>query len=241
MINEKLINKVKNIEEINMENSFFHYTDSKNLQSIFCNGLEPRIGKNSKGIEKSEKVFFSIGHIGVLVLMDAWIKWLVLRPTNNFIYQAGAFLMTKPYFPKVIIDCIFKTWIKDEKRINKACKKLKTILDNSVFLVLDLEQGTDYDFKDVDEVKSQKFSRKSLSYIYTYGQNLDNNAMEYWNMHTFSNKIIEKDKISLLKIENQFSANYIIRYMVEKSNIDIKEKLPFLYQYLIYNGQVKTT
>ncbi len=35
------------IKNIDLEHSFFHYTNINNLESIFKNGLEPRIGLNS--------------------------------------------------------------------------------------------------------------------------------------------------------------------------------------------------
>ena len=108
------------VKNVNKDNVFLHYTSIDNLDSILTTGLEPRIGKNSIAIEKTKKIFFTVGFNNTLVLMDAWIKWLVLRPKNNFIYRCGAFLMTKSYFPKVIIDFIFKNWINDKKRIEKA-------------------------------------------------------------------------------------------------------------------------
>ena len=49
------------INEINLENVFLHYTSKDNISNIFNNGLEPRIGENSKGIEQTKKIFFTIG------------------------------------------------------------------------------------------------------------------------------------------------------------------------------------
>ena len=40
-----------------IQHNYFHFTSKKNLHSIKQNGLIPKIGKNSKFIEKSEKVF----------------------------------------------------------------------------------------------------------------------------------------------------------------------------------------
>lgn len=224
--------KCIDISEIDKDNSFLHYTSNLNLNNIFNLGLEPRIGKNSIGIEKSKKVFFTMGFDNTLILMDAWIKWLVLRPKNNFIYRCGAFLMTKSYFPKFIIDFIFKNWIKSEKRAKRACKKLNNILKNSVFLLLDLEEDIDFNYNDIDEVKKQKFSRKQLKYIYTYCDNIEDCTMENWNMHTISNKIIEKEKITLLKYNTSYMASELIKYMITKTKIDIRKDLPFLKIYI---------
>lgn len=44
------------IDEIN-DDLFLHYTSIENLDSISINGLQPKIGKNSKVIEKTKKSF----------------------------------------------------------------------------------------------------------------------------------------------------------------------------------------
>ncbi len=220
------------ISEIDLNKAFFHYTNVDNLDSITINGLEPKIGKNSRGIEKSEKIFFSIGDKGVLVLMDAWLKWLILRPSNDIIYRLGAFFMTQPYFPKIIVDVIFNNWIKNKNRADRACKKLKHILDNSIFLILNLEEKNDFDYDDIDEIKDQKFSRKQIKYIYSYDFDIENTKMEYWNMHTYTGRTINKDKISLLKVNNRFSANNILQYIASSNKTYIDENCKFLQKYL---------
>lgn len=225
-------NQSIDISKVDKNDCFLHYTNYKNIDSIFNYGLEPRIGKNSMAIEKSKKIFFTIGFDNTLILMDAWIKWLILRPRSNFVYRCGAFFMTKSYFPKFIVDTIFKNWIKDKKRIKYACKKLNKILNESVFLILDLEENLDYNYSDIDEVKNQKFSRKQLKYIYTYGENIEDSTMEKWNMHTLSNKKIEKDKIKLLKHGEFIKASDMINYMIERSNIEFSKELPFLNTYI---------
>jgi len=80
-------------------------------------------------------------------------------------------------------------------------------------------------------VKNQKFSRKQLRYIYTYCDSVEDSKVEKWNMHTLSNKVIEKEKIKLLKINDSIKATDIIEYMRKKSNIKIKKELPFLDYY----------
>lgn len=224
--------KTTDIKDIDKNNCFLHYTAQKNIYSIFDVGLKPRIGKNSMAIEKSKKIFFTMGFDNTLILMDAWIKWLVLRPRSNFVYSCGAFFMTKKYFPKIIIDTIFKNWIKSDKRIKYACKKLNKILNNSVFLLLDLEENVDFKYNDIDEVKNQNFSRKQLKYIYTYCDNIEDITIEKWNMHTLSNKTIEKNKITLLSIDSSFKASELIEYMYKQSNIEFSKQLPFLNKYI---------
>lgn len=226
--------KTIDIRESNYEKSYFHYTNKKNLDSIIVNGLLPRIGKNSRNLELSKKVFFTIGFDNTLILMDSWIKWLTLRPDSEFIYACGAFYMKHKIFPRVLVDKLFSIWIKSDKGILKACKKLDLILKESVYLKLDLEENVDFSYNDIDEVKKQPFSRKQLSYIYTYGNDVSNPKLELWNMHTLSGKIIDKEKISLIKYGDSISAKDVFLFMVRNSKLNIKEKCPFLYKYLEY-------
>lgn len=48
---------VKDISQIDMQHTFFHYTSKKNLDTILENGLEPRIGENSLYVERTPKIF----------------------------------------------------------------------------------------------------------------------------------------------------------------------------------------
>lgn len=48
----------RDIKDIDLANTFFHYTNKNNLDNISKLGLESRIGENSLHVEKSKKVFF---------------------------------------------------------------------------------------------------------------------------------------------------------------------------------------
>ena len=222
------------IKELNKTTVFLHYTDKRNVKSIFSVGLLPKIGKNSKNIELNKKVFFTEGFDNTLFLMDSWIKWLVLRPKSNFIYKCGCFYMTHKIFPKIVVDLIFKNWIKSDRKVKYACEKLDNILKNSVFLKLDLVENVDFSYSDIDEVKYQSFSRKQLGYVYTYGSDVSDSKMELWNMHTLKDKIIEPEKIKLIEINNNNCAKDIVLYMVDNTDLSIEDKCPFLVKYLNY-------
>ena len=232
-------NCINNLEYIDLDeinnNLFLHYTSIDNLDSININGLQPKIGKNSKVIEKTKKIFFTIGDKGALVIMDSWLKWLVAKPVSNFIYYIGAFLLKISCFPNVIHKIIIK-FNKNKKKYKWSYKKLKEILDNSVYLVLDLEEGVDFSYDDVDEVK--KFSHYPPSFIenlYAYDSNVLDEKMEYWNMHTLSNKIIETNKIHILRLKNQTKASEILKILIEKNIEFVKENCDLLYKYYNYN------
>lgn len=70
---------VKDISQIDLKHSFFHYTNKQNLDSIVKNGLEPRIGENSLYVEKTPKVFFVKGEKGIITIMDVWLRWLTSK------------------------------------------------------------------------------------------------------------------------------------------------------------------
>ncbi len=221
-----------NVEDLDKKNTFLHYTDKENVKNIFNVGLLPKIGQNSKNIELNKKVFFTEGFDNTLLLMDSWIKWLVLRPKNNFIYKCGCFYMIHKFFPRIVVNLIFENMIKNDRKIKYACNKLDNILKNSVFLKLDLIEDVDFSYSDIDEVKNQPFSRKQLSYIYTYGNDINDDKMELWNMHTFKNKKIEQEKIKLIEINNSTCAKDIILYMVDNTELSLEDKCPFLFEYL---------
>jgi len=227
------------INEINLENVFLHYTSKDNISNIFNNGLEPRIGENSKGIEQTKKIFFTIGEKNALIIMDVWLKWLMSRPKNKYIYRLGAYFMKQPYFPKFIYDIIFKFYYNSNKKFIGVCNTLKEILNNSCYLVLDLKENVDYDFEDIDEVKNQTFPKRFLKNIYKYNSDLSNNKMEYWNMHTYSNKIIEPSKIKLLQYQDDISAEKILKYLIENNFEYVKENCGLLYKYYYYSCENK--
>ena len=217
---------------------FLHYTNKNNLDSIFKDGLIPTIGNNSKNIELNKKIFFTKGFDNTLILMDSWIKWLVLRPKSDFIYKCGYIYMTNKIFPRFVVDLIFKNSIENNSKINYACKKLDDILENSVFLKLNLIEKIDFNYNDIDEVKKQPFSRKQLNYIYSYGNDSNDITMELWNMHTIVDKIIEKEKLEIVSINNSYSAKKIVMYLVKNSKMDLNEKCPFLLKYVKFANKL---
>lgn len=229
-------NQMKSVDilDVDLNCVFLHYTNEKNLPSIFKEGLKPKIGENSKGVEKTKKVFFTIGDKSALIIMDVWLKWLISRPKNKYIYRLGAYLMTKKYFPKFIYNIIFNVYYNSEKKFYTACDDLKKILDDSVYLVLDLEENVDFDYNDIDEVKEQNFPRKFLKNIYQYNSDVNNNKMEFWNMHTYTNKLIEIEKISILKYNNNYKAQNIIKYLIDNNFEFVKENCKLLLKYYNY-------
>jgi hypothetical protein len=237
MINEI---KISDIKDVDLNNMFLHYTSKANLKDIFEKGLEPRIGMNARLVETSKKVFFSVGDKGALVIMDVWLKWLIFKPTNNYLYWFGAFLLRIPCFPKIFHKMLINYYKKSKKKHLWAYKKLNEILNDSVYLILDLKENLDFSFNDIDEAKQlYRSSAKYIKDIYAHDSDFHDPKIEYWNMHTYSNKIIEKEKISLLKAENKYTANDILLYMARAKEEYVNLYCPFLKEYIGYLRGIK--
>lgn len=110
---------------------------------------------------------------------------------------------------------------------------MKNILDNSVFLILNLEENIDFSYNDIDEVKDTYYE-SFLKNLYPSASNLNDNKIEYWNMHTYSDVKIGANKISILNYKNESSCSNILKYLIEENMEYVKENLNFLYEYYNY-------
>ena len=123
--------------------------------------------------------------------------------------------------------------MKNKNKRIKVFNQLKNILDNSVFLILDLKENVDFSYNDIDEVKDTYYE-SFLKLLYPNESNIKDKKMEYWNMHTYSNKVIDSSKISLLKVKNEYSASKILEQLVINNIQYVKQNLNFLYEYYNY-------
>ena len=203
--------KEYDISEIDLNEDFFHYTNKNNLVSISKNGLEPRIGANSLYVEKSKKVFFAKGRTGIITIIDVWLRWLTANyGFCRFIYGLGTFYMRLPFCFESIPNYVVNKSLQSKKKRFKVYKQMQKILDDSVFLVLDLENNIDFSYDDIDEVKDTYYE-SFLKMLYPNFSDLKDKKIEYWNMHTYSNKKIDAHKVSVLKIDNLCSASVILK------------------------------
>lgn len=235
----------KNIQDIDIQFAFFHYTNKNNIANIDKEGLIPKIGDSATGIELTEKIFFAIGAKGVFSIFDSWIRWLIAKRLTDLpgekadipFYRFCTFIMRLPIIHHMIAVIVnFVVWLEFKCKFfkKKSFKIMKNILDNSCFLVLDLKENIDFSYKDIDEVKVQRFDRKLLKTVYAKQNKMDSTKMDYWNMHTFSNITIPPNKISILKLNDSYSCTDILLWMIKNTKIDIKIIAPFLYEFLNY-------
>ena len=147
--------------------------------------------------------------------------------------------MKIPFCIKSIPNNMVKKSLDSKEKRLKAYVKMKEILDNSIFLVLDLKENIDFDYNDTDEVK-KTYYESFLKLLYPSDSDLKDNKMEYWNMHTYSNKAIKPQKISLLKHNDNYDVNNILISIIEKDIKYIKNNYEFLYEYYIYIQSLKS-
>lgn len=195
-----MLNKI-DIKDINND-AFLHFTDKENIKSIALNGLVPRVGKNSINIENSAKIFFVKGLKNVLKNHDVWLKWAMNRMFGSLAlekeedYQIKISLWIKEY--------LSKEYLIDEEKKEKLFLKMYMEMKNRVFLHLALEENVDYKIDDYDDVKIRFINNNSeIDYLFfkeMYGNDskLNSIIMDEWNMHTLRDKVIEKEKISIL-------------------------------------------
>lgn len=200
------------IKEIDIQNIFLHFTKTKNIEQIRSQGLLAKIGENAMGIEYSKKVFFSKGVEGALKIIDVWMKWSMNR-------QFGYHSLKNQYQGEKLVEklsewsnqFITKEYIKDEEKKKVIFNKMFNDMKDSSYLILGLEEGVDFSYNDIDEAKqfciNQKINGNMLTYNFMkemYGNYSDasTNKLEEWNLHTFSNKNIEKEKISQLTTDS---------------------------------------
>ncbi len=142
--------------------------------------------------------------------------------------------MRYKWFPKSIIYAYFKY-----TEINKihrfvAYKYFDNFLKNFTLLNINIRDGIDFSYEDIDQIKNKHYRKEYLikaGYSPLYSD-LESVKMDKWNMHTFSNHGVDKDKIKTCYINNSSSMFDILMFAIKNTNINIKDTCPVLFGYL---------
>lgn len=223
-----------NLSIKNLNSNYFHFTPKYNLESIQKNGLIPKIGKNARYIEKTEKVFFVEGLDNLLILFDCWINVYYYMPKIPFIYTLGSHFLRQKWFPQFIADGYFGILKKTKLHKKRAYKVFDKLLDESVLLKLDLEENIDFKYDDIDEIKSRNYKKRHLElmgYSKKYSS-LENSNMDKWNLHCLSKHSININKIKLCYINGSCQLRDIFNYTINTTKLDLKDICPILYDYI---------
>lgn len=197
------------LENIDKNNTYFHFTRGCNIESIEKNGIFAVNGGENAVLNdvNNPAIYFSIGINGALKAIDVWIRWEYSRMLQGL---TGNDVMEETY--KKIYDDF-----KDRK-----------------YLMLDLVEGddpktSDFSFFDIDKKKETVMQNETmlqyLKWFYGSYSNLDSLNMEDWNMNThIGKKNIKPNKIKQIEATNgRTDALSIIIEMYEKyKNPDIE-------------------
>lgn len=186
-------------KEIDFNNTFFHFSRIDNRESIEQNGLQAVAGgENETGNDKDNKtIYFSKGISGILKAVDVWARWEYDRyvsrsnQKNNYGHQG--------YDKKIMKEVIYKKLYNDFKERQ--------------YYTIDLIEGVDFEYGDVD-VKKMTFTRDENgipypSSIWKYGPYSDfgtidnpNNKQEDWNMNTkIGERTILSNRLKIIETE----------------------------------------
>lgn len=223
------------ISNEDMYNGYFHMTYAKNRENIDSKGLIPNIGQNARYIEKSKKVFFVEGLDNFIILFDCWINCFFYIPIIPLIYKLGAFFLRKKWFPMFIADGYFGVLKKSKLQRKRAFKIFDKFLSDSIVLKLDLEENVDFSYDLEDEIKTRGYKKRHLElmgYSKMYSS-LEDKRMDKWNMHTFTDHIVDAKKIKMCYLDdNSTSLESIFKYVLKNTTIDIEKVCPVLCDYL---------
>lgn len=216
------------LENLDFENTCFHFTPTRNLESIAEEGLIPQIGENAKGAEKSFKVFFSKGQKGILELANVWIQWTIYRMyASDVVSKLGGQRQMNDEFAIARKDIKAGTIPNYEEYKEAAIQKMIREYSNCTYLSLDIKDGIDYRSDDVDEIKQKEKDRDFLETMYFKPCPEGDTTMESWNMHTISGKKINVDKLAIVCSQGKIDALSVIKKAYELSKTEDMQ-LPFL-------------
>ena len=139
-------------------------------------------------------------------MQEVWLKWEMNRMFRAEMSWNREFLERK--------------YLGDELKKIAVFKKFYNDMKERVYYQLDLKDGEDFSYDDIDETKIDALKNKKdrkevkektgidlkpyhylyLSEFYFPFGNVDDRKMEKFNMHTFNGKGVEPEKISLVKI-----------------------------------------
>ena len=213
-----------------ISSNYFHFTKKNNIESITKSGLLPKISFHAQSLEDTKKVFFVEGLDNLLILFDCWINVCSKYPLIPGMFHLGTIIMKYKWFPKPIINAYFK-WTEINK-LHKvvAYKYFDWFLKKYILLNLDIKEGIDFCFNDIDQIKAKGYDKNYLikgGYSLKYS-NLESTTMDRWNLHTFTEHGISVDKIKICCISNSCKMLDILIYALNHTKIDIKKICPVL-------------
>ena len=241
--NIKMID-ISSLSNEELESTLFHYSLKKDKNSIDGNGLVPKIGRNSKGIDEEKSIFFSKGIEGALETWDVWLKWRSNRLFNPYYQKENKNIKDsiengtaseeekREYYYKCeqwnreLISGAYKD---DKEKLKFLYKFQMDEMSASNYYALDLIEGKEFSFDEVDESKRKnlsikdnpKYSTRYKMFEEMYGpySDLESDKVDKWNMHTILGKqvTVEPERIKQLVLSNgKNDVLSVVQFLYEK-------------------------
>ena len=237
------------LDEIKYNPCLLHFTHKNNYSEIKKEGLIPLIGENSKGIEKSPKIFFSKGIDGALEVSEVWLRLLLNKIFGQSdilgLYQNLSKLEKKEVMNNWYNELFSGNFIKDFEKKQILFDYYYKDLEERIYLLFDIIDKKEYDSQAIDENKEtiingdSEFKYKITNILYGNFSNIDNPIVEKWNMHTIPNISIGKEKIKqIVTKEGEEDVLSIIIDMYENYNGKLNG-VPLLDGFIEYTKQRK--
>ena len=207
-----------NIENIDLNNTFFHFTAKDNLKSIEEKGLIAQIGDASKMVNDKPRICLSRGGKGILGIKNSFIHMFknlrICDIPNEYkkYFEINNFSNTSQITPKLLYDAMERRF-KDEIYLSVDAKEGEDFLSDEIHGL-----GSDFDIKGIE---GHNISPDKLLLIITPTGNSSLDVIQY-----IYNRILEKNpgKEKLIKNMNNDLAE-MLDYLYLKNKVSTKNNI----------------
>jgi len=101
-------------------------------------------------------------------------------------------------------------------------------------LNINIEEGIDFSFDDVDEIKAKGYDKRFLikaGYSPLYSD-LESSKMDCWNLHTYAHHGIKTSNIKICMVNDSSRMIDLLNYALDNTRLEIETICPDLYDYL---------
>lgn len=189
---------VVNINDIDLNNSYFHFTSASNLEQIINEGLKPQIGDASKlKNEKVPRVYMSKGGKGVIEIKNSFIHELKKLRICDIPPEYRKYFEIKDYSIEQQVD---------EQAVYDAMEKR---FRDEVYFKVDATEDEDFMIEDnYDECFKEDFSIESLKRMFIESPQRDIKGK--------ANHSIETKKLSLIKTDRGNTTLDVVEYLYNR-------------------------
>lgn len=199
-----------NIEDIDLNNSYFHFTEKCNLESIEKQGLKAQVGDASKMVQDKPRVCLSKGGKGLLGIKNSFIyEFKNLRICDipegyRKYFEIKDFTSTEMINAEVVYDALEKRF-KDEVYLIVDAKEGEDFLSEEIHGL-----GSDFDIKGKE---NHDISANKLSELVTPNGNSAYDVIQY-----MYNRLLAKNpgKEDLIRSMNS-DLSEMMEYLKEKN------------------------